>query len=93
MIGRGEIDLDDNLFGAVPAANQAGHLRHVGGAEVRPATAAPPAGGGIAVSLLGAVLGLVRGDIAAQLPSDGAGLALQLPGDLAARYIHTSVAP
>jgi hypothetical protein len=45
------------------------------------------------VSLLGAVLGLVRGDIAAQLPSDGAGLALQLPGDLAARYIHTSVAP
>jgi hypothetical protein len=40
----------DNLFGAVPAANQAGHLRHVGGAEVSPATAAPPAGGGIAVS-------------------------------------------
>jgi hypothetical protein len=40
----------DNLFGAVPAANQAGHLRHVGGAEVSPVTAAPPAGGGIAVS-------------------------------------------
>src|SRR5205823_13620970 len=54
------------LFGAPFSAQQPRDLRHVGGAEARAPTTASSARGGVTMRLLGAILAIVMGRVAAQ---------------------------
>src|SRR5437660_6798733 len=71
-----------NLFGASFTAQQPRHLRHVGGAEGRAPTTAPSARGGVTVRLLGAILAVVMGRVAAQFARDRAAVPAEQASNL-----------